>query len=385
MAPVLAAGCESTESDSVVPAAPAAIAVTTAPAIERPVTRFIGVSGTLMAAEEADVAAEIAGRVIDTPVERGTRVGANADLVRIAATETAAQAQEAEANAAQIEARLGMGGGAAFDIERVPEVANARAAAAQGRADFDRTQMLMDRKLVSQSEFEQRKTQSDAAERQYDVARNGAVQQYQSLLAARARVTIARKALADTAVRAPFAGVVAQRFVSVGDYVVRGTKVAVVMRTNPLRVELTVPEQYISAVAVGRPVTFAVDAYPGETFTGGVRYVSPALSVDSRALIVEAIVPNETGALKPGFFVTARIEQVAGPPGIVVPAAAVRISAGTARVFVVAGDKVEERIVTVGQAVGDLVEIPSGLKPGDIVATSKVAQLTDGVRIAAGR
>ena len=385
MAPVLVAGCDATETDSAVTAAPAPIGITTASAIERPVTRFISVSGTLTAEEEADVAAEVAGRVIATPVERGTRVAANADLVRIAATETAAQAQEAEANAAQIEARLGMSGGAAFEIERVPEVANARAAAAQGRADFDRTQMLMDRKLVSQSEFEQRKTQSDAAARQYDVARNGAEQQYQSLLAARARVTIARKALADTAVRAPFAGVVAQRFVSVGDYVVRGTKVAVVMRTNPLRVELTVPEQYISAVAVGRPVTFAVDAYPGETFTGGVRYVSPALSVDSRALIVEAIVPNETGALKPGFFVTARIEQVAGPPGIVVPAAAVRISAGTARVFVVTGDHVEERIVTVGQPVGDLVEIPSGLTPGDIVATSKVAQLTDGVRVAAGR
>ncbi len=385
MAPVLAAGCSATDGNSAVAAAPAPIEITTSSAIERPVTRFISVSGTLTAEEEADVAAEVAGRVIATPVERGTRVAANADLVRIAATETAAQAQEAEANAAQIEARLAMAGGAAFDIERVPEVANARAAAGQARADFDRTQMLMERKLVSQSEFEQRKMQGDAAQRQYDVARNSAEQQYQSLLAARARVTIARKALADTAVRSPFAGVVAQRFVSIGDYVVRGTKVAVVMRTNPLRVELTVPEQYISAVAVGRPVTFAVDSYPGEMFTGRVRYVSPALSVDSRALIVEAMVPNETGALKPGFFVTARIEQVAGPMGVVVPAAAVRTNAGTARVFVVAGDHVEERIVTVGQSVGDLVEIPSGLKAGDIVATTKVTQLTDGVPVAARR
>ena len=85
----------------------------------------------------------------------------------------------------------------------------------------------------------------DAAERQYDVARNGAAQQYQALLGARARVTVAQKALADTVVRAPFAGAVGERFVSVGDYVTRGTKVASVVRIDPLRVELTVPEQYV--------------------------------------------------------------------------------------------------------------------------------------------
>jgi RND family efflux transporter MFP subunit len=382
----LAAGCSATASDSEQrAAAPAAISVTTGAAVEQPMIRFISVSGTLTAEEEAEVAAETAGRVIATPVERGTRVAASQDLVRIAAAEATAQAQEAEANAAQIEARLGMGGGAAFEIERVPEVANAHAAADQAQADFDRVRMLMDRKLVSQSEFEQRRTQADAARRQYDVARNGAEQQYQSLLAARARVTIARKALADTAVHAPFAGVVAERFVSVGDYVTRGTKVAVVMRTNPLRVELTVPEQYISALVVGRPVTFQVDSYPGETFTGRIRYVSPALTVDSRSLVVEAVVANETGRLKPGFFATARIEEPSGAPGVAVPAAAVRTTGGTARVFIVAGDHVEERIVTVGVAVKDAVEISSGLKPGDIVATSNVAQLTDGARVAVAR
>ena len=83
------------------------------------------------------------------------------------------------------------------------------------------------------------------------------------------------------------------------------------MRVDPLRVELTVPEQYVSAVAVGRAVTFEVDAYPGETFTGQVRYVSPSVTAETRALIVEAVVPNADGRLKPGFFATARIEQAA--------------------------------------------------------------------------
>ena len=112
-----------------------------------PVTRFIRVSGTLTAEDEAEVAAEIAGRVVATPVERGSRVTANGDLVRIAAAEVEAQAREAQANAAQIEARLGIAGGAAFDVERVPEVANAQAARRLARTDFERAETLQQSKL----------------------------------------------------------------------------------------------------------------------------------------------------------------------------------------------------------------------------------------------
>ncbi len=361
----------------------AAVSVSTTTALEQPVTRFIRVSGTLTAQEEADVAAEIAGRVVATPVERGSRVHANADLVRIAAAEAEAQAHEARANAAQIEARLGIADGVAFDVERVPEVANAHATHQLARTDFKRAQMLHEGKLLSQAEFDQRRAQMDAAERQYDVAKNSAAQQYQALMGARARVTVAHKALADTVVRAPFTGVVGERFVSVGDYVTRGTKVASVMRIDPLRVELTVPEQYVSAVATGRAVTFEVDAYPGETFTGQVRYVSPSVNAETRALMIEAVVPNGTSRLKPGFFVTARIEQASTLPGILVPATAVRTIAGTARVFVVSGDRAEERIVMTGQVVGDQIEITSGLKAGERVVASGVEQLVDGVRVAA--
>ena len=114
-----------------------------------------------------------------------------------------------------------------------PEVANARATLQLARTEFERAERLHQQQLLSQSEFDQKKAQTESAERQYDVARNGAAQQYQALLAARARVTVAQKALADTTVRSPFAGVVGERFVSVGDYVTRGTKVASVMRVDP--------------------------------------------------------------------------------------------------------------------------------------------------------
>jgi len=169
--------------------------------------------------------------------------------------------------------------------------------------------------------------------------------------------------------------------VSTGDYVTRGTKVAVVVRVNPLRVQMTVPEQFVSAVGVGQRAMFVVDAYPGREFAGTVKYVAPALQADQRALTIEAVVPNPRGELKPGLFATARIEQPAKTLGIVIPAAAVQTTSGTSRVFIVNGDRVEERIVTTGQAVGDLIEVTKGLKAGERVATANVAQLADGMKV----
>jgi RND family efflux transporter MFP subunit len=365
------------------PANPAAVPVAVTAAVEQPITRFIRVTGTLAAEEQADVAAETQGRVVATPVERGTRVNDGADLIRIAPAEASAQAAEAEANAAQIESRLALGDGGTFDLERVPEVANAKATLTLTQGDFDRAKMLFDKKLLAQAEFDKSSAQLEVARRQYDIARNSATQQYQSLLAARARVSLARKALADTVVRAPFAGVVGERFVSVGDYVTRGTKVVSVLRTNPLRLQLTVPQQFSIEVGVGRAVSLEVDTAPGKTYTGQVRYVSPALQADSRTLIVEAVVANADGSLKPGTFATAQIEQPTNTPGILAPAAAVRNVAGTSRVFVVAGGRAEERLVTVGQPLRDLVEITSGLKAGEEVATTNLNQLVDGVAVSA--
>jgi RND family efflux transporter MFP subunit len=381
-APIAFGACSSGDAKTKdQPAAPAAIAVAPVAAIEQPIARFIRATGTLMAEEQAEVAAETGGRVVAAPVERGTRVTQGAELIRLSPTETDAQLKEAEANAAQIEARLGIGQNGAFDVNAVPEVQNAKAGYELAQSEFNRIKSLLDQRVVSQSEYEQRRTQMEATRQQFEAAKNGASQQFQSLQAARARVTLARKALADTSVRAPFAGLVAQRLVSLGDYVTRGTKVAVVVRVNPLRVQLTVPEQSVSAIAVGQPVAFEVDAYPGRTFTGAVKYVSPSLEANQRALTVEATVANASSELKPGLFATARIEQPARTPGVLVSSTAVLTSAGTSRVFVVNGDHVDERLVTVGQRTGDLVEITKGLKAGERVATKNVGQLADGTRI----
>jgi len=363
------------------PPAQVVVAVSAVTATEQPISRFIRATGSLTAEDQAAVAAEVGGRVVATPVERGSAVAEGAEMIRISSTEADAQVREAEANAAQIEARLGLTNAAPFDVNAVPEVQTAKASYELAQNEFTRIKSLLDQKVVSQSEFDQRRTQMEASRQQYEAAKNGAAQQYQALQAARARVSLAHKALSDTVVRSPFTGLVAERTVSAGDYVNRGQKVVTVVRIDPIRVLLTVPEQFVSAVAVGAPVSFEVDAYPCRQFSGKIRYVSPALEANQRALTIEASVPNTTRELKPGLFATARIEQPQRTPGVVIPASAVQTSGGTSRVFVVAGDHVEERVVTVGQTLDTNVEITNGLKTGERVATKNVNKLTDGAKV----
>jgi RND family efflux transporter MFP subunit len=381
LAALLSAACSSQGASAAAPPEPAPVAIRVAQVESRSIDRFLRVTGSLAADEQAGVAAEIGGRVIGTPVERGTRVAAGAVLIRISGTEADASLREADANAAQLEARVGLVAGQPFDPVRVPDVLNAKAALDWAEADFNRIKALVDQKVVSQSEYEQKLTHVQAARQQYQAALNGAQQSFRSLQAARARVDLARKSSADTVVRAPFSGIVAERFVSTGDYVTRGMKVATVVRIDPVRVELTVPEQYLSLVTAGQAVRLSVDAYPGEVFTAKVRFVSPALKANQRALTVEAVAQNTDNRLKPGLFVTAFLQQSAPAPAMLVPASAVETAAGTSRVYVLAGSKVEERIVTTGEKVGDRVELATGVKAGEQVALNPRGKLADGVRV----
>jgi membrane fusion protein, multidrug efflux system len=376
---LLSAAC-STKAETATTDAIAAdpLAITTTAIESRPIDRYLRVTGSLMADAQAEVSAETAGRVIETPVERGSRVSEGALLIRISPSETSAQLQEAEANAAQIEARLGLVAGQPFDRQRVPDVMNAKASLELAEAEFNRMRSLVDQKVISQSEFDQRRTQLEAARQSYQMAQNVADQSYRSLEAARARVALARKAVADTAVRAPLTGLVVERQVSVGDYVTKGARVATVVRIDPLRVELTVPEQHVALIKVGQAVRLTVDAYPNEVFEATIRFVSPALRSDQRALTVEAVASNKDGRLKPGLFATALVRQPDAAPALLVPASAVETTAGTSRIYVVKDNRVEARIVTTGEKVDANVELTSGVSKGDVVAVEPKGRLSDG-------
>jgi RND family efflux transporter MFP subunit len=194
-------------------------------------------------------------------------------------------------------------------------------------------------------------------------------------------VSLANKSMADTAVRAPFSGLVAERAVSVGDYVTKGMRVATVVSIDPLRVELTVPEQAIAQVKVGQPVRLAVDAYPGETFPATVRFVSPSVRADQRALTVEAIAANKGGRLKPGLFATALIHQGSPAPALTAPESAVETVSGTSRVYVVKDDRAEERIVTTGEKLPGQVEITSGVDKGEQIVLDPRGRIVDGMAV----
>jgi membrane fusion protein, multidrug efflux system len=150
---------------------------------------------------------------------------------------------------------------------------------------------------------------------------------------------------------------------------------------DPLRVELTVPEQYLGQVRAGQAVRLSVDAYPDTIFNAKVRFVSPALQTNQRALTVEAVAPNADGRLKPGLFATALLQRPDPQPALLVDASAVETVAGTSRVYVVNGEKVEERIVTLGERVGNRIELATGVKSGERVVINPRGKLTDGTRV----
>src|SRR5574342_19417 len=148
-------------------------------------------------------------------------------------------------------------------------------------------------------------------------------QLYQSLLAQKVRVAMGRKALEDTIIRAPFTGLISEKAVNVGRYMKKGDRIATIVRVDPLRIELTIPEGAVAAVRRGQKVSFTVQSYPDRRFEGTIAYIGPAVRADSRALVVEAIVPNQAGLLQPGLFATGHVELPAAHASLMIPAEAV--------------------------------------------------------------
>ncbi len=386
LAPILAiliAGCGNSEArPSTQPETAAkAIAVSVAPAEERILPMGLDVTGALMADAQTDVASEIDGRVTQVLVERGLVVKEGTVLVRMDDRDAINQLREAEATEAQTRERLGMVDGEYFDPLKTPDVRQARAVMDRAEADYQRFKQLLDEGAISRSEHDLRRTDFLTAKAQYESTINQIRQLFQTLQAQKARVAMARKALEDAVIRAPFSGQVSEKHVNVGRYAKKGDKLVTLVRVDPLRVELTVPEAAVASIQKGQKVSFTVQTHPDRPFTGTIAYVGPALRTDSRALVVEALVPNTGGLLQPGLFATARIELPATRPSVLIPTAAVRTEAGVARVFVAMGDRAELRFVQAGREAGGLVEILRGVTAGERVVLQAGEGLADGAAI----
>lgn len=348
------AGCRakaSTEAARAEPTRPA-VHVETVAVVQQPMPHYLVLTGSLVPNQTSDLAANAVGQVIDTKVERGSIVAKGDVLVRLDARSAALSQSEANALASV--------------AEQQQKLAD---------EECDRSQKLFDTGAISKAEYD--RTSSQCATGKLSWA------------AAQARAGMANKTMSDSAIRAPFGGLIAERYINVGEYVLASTKVVTLLEIDPLRLQLSVPEASVPAVQLAQHVEFNVSAYPDQSFGGVVKYMGPALRGNSRDLLVEAVVVNKDGKLRPGMFVTARLDlgDTAMP---VVPKDCVRNDGSSNRIFVVttdprpaaAGAKViEERVVQLGETRGDSVAIVDGAKAGDQVVQKPAPTLSDGARV----
>ncbi len=342
----LAAGChraeESAAAETQVGSPP--IRVETAKAVERSVPKYATLTGSLRANLESDVAADSSGKVLQVLVERGQavvrgQVIATLDARSATLTATAAQAQSKLAQS-QLE---------------------------QARRECERVKHLLETGAISQADFDRQTSMCTA--------------QQWSAAAAEAQQQSATKLLGDTRIRAPFDGFIGERMVNVGQYVDPSTRVASVYQADPLRLTLTVPESDLAYVKEGLPVTFSVAAFGDTQFSGSVKFISPNVRESSRDLVVEALVPNADGRLRPGMFALAR-PRLGEEVRPVVPSAAVARDDTETRVFVVGPDKlVQERLVQLGEALGGDIAVLSGVKAGEDVVLHPGTDVRDGARV----
>ncbi len=369
-------GGSATEEERVVD-----VHVATAAARELPDTLVI--DGTLLADEDSNVTSIVPGRVTAVLVERGSQVEEGAPLVRLRDVDYRLQARAANAQLEQARARLGISAGEEAPApDETPEVRAARANADLARQTLERSEELLRRGAMSEQELEEVRTRASTADDQYQSALNGARAAVASLSSAQVALNQASSSVSETIVRAPFAGEIADRMVSVGEYVTPQAPLVTLVRTNPLRMEIQVPQQNLRDVSVGNTVNVSIDALPDERFEGTVRYVSAAVQRDTRSLTVEAVLDNEDGTLRPGMFARARIASGETRETAVIPAEAVLPLAGVERVFVVKDDVVEERVITVAERTSDEVVVREGVAPGEQVATDHIGELADGMRVA---
>lgn len=423
-------------------AADKSVAITTAQAELRPVGRYLQATGSLMADDTSQVASQVSGRVLSTPVDVGAFVTAGSVIIQLNTRDAELRLQQARAGEAQAlaalnqaKARIGLSGGEKFDPLSVPEVlaayqnvqaaesqiTNAEAQLANTEAQYRLAQDTARRYAnlartgdASQLLYLQHKTQAEqaltqvnaaranvntlraqtiAARRQYDVAINTAKQNNQGIESAeanyanaRTQTAIAQKAVADSTITAPFSGFISERFVAAGEYVTPATPLVTLVRTNPIKINLLIPEPETSKVRVGLPVSISVSAYPERNFAGRVSAISPSNDPESRSVRVEAEIDNGQNLLRANMFATGKILQEGGENAVFVPKTAVveDPNMNSRRVFVVRDGVARLVIVQTGEEEADMVRVTSGLDGTETVATSGLNELFDGVPVRAG-
>ncbi|HET7457302.1 MAG TPA: efflux RND transporter periplasmic adaptor subunit [Gemmatimonadaceae bacterium] len=305
-------------------------------------------SGSLAPEKEAAIRAQVGGTVLQTYVDEGQRVTAGTPLVRL---------DDAAVRDAALGARSG--------------VASARAQAEVAQRNLQRAEQLLAAGAI--------------AERDVESARSANVAAQAQLANARALQASAEKNLGNTYIRAPFAGVVAQRSVNAGDVVQPGGALVTVVQPSSMRLEASVPAEQLSSVRVGMPVQFSVSGYPGRTFDGRITRVAPVADPATRQVRIIASIPNDRGGLVGGLFAEGRVSSESRSAAVV-PLNAVDQRGLAPFVMRLKGGRAEKTEVKLGiqDATNETVEIVSGLAAGDTVLVGAAQGISAGTPVKVG-
>jgi membrane fusion protein, multidrug efflux system len=302
----------------------------------------IQATGELLAVEEASVAAEVSGRITAMRVSEGAPVHQGDVVLEI----------DKERRELELANETAM-------------VAAARSEIAQERRELERITTLHKSEAASQSQLDAAGTRMNTAQAKH--------------AAAEAQLGLAKLALRNASVAAPFDGLVARRFVSAGDHVAEGEKLFDLVALDPIEVEFHLAERDSGRVVIGDKVDVRVTPYPEEVFHATVHVVSPRIDPATRTLRVKALVENPERKLRPGLFARADLGVAVREKVPMIPEQAVLQRSDGSVVFVVRdGNRAERRQVRLGVFRDGLAEVVEGVAVGEQVIVRGSSRLVDG-------
>ncbi|MFN0278081.1 MAG: efflux RND transporter periplasmic adaptor subunit [Pyrinomonadaceae bacterium] len=389
---------------------PQFVDVTTAQAVIKQIPTYFEATGNLASDAQTDVAPAVAGKIVEVNFDVGSFVTKGGVLVRLDPRDAQIRLQQAEAQVEQqrkavdqavaalrqAQVRLNVRDGEKFDIETFSQVKSVKANLVLAEKEFARAERLYNTGDVSKSTLDQRRSQRDALLGQLDEARSNAAVAVRAINSAEAAVATAksgvamaqtqveqaRKGVSDTAIYSPISGYVSERVADPGEYIspsAPNTKIATILRTSPLRLKIDVPEQSIGKVSRGQGISLQTSAYPDRNFAGTVVRILPNLNVAARTLTVEAKVANSDGLLKPGQFAIVRITQSEPENAVMVPVEAVKTEGETNSIFIIKDGVARQQLVQLGLLENGFIQVKQGVAENDVVATSNLNTLSDGV------
>ncbi len=356
------------------------VAVRVALAEERKTDRSILVTGSLLPDEIVTVVSEVPGKIATVNVDFGQSVRRGDIIAEMDKTEYQLQLDRSKAALAQALARLGLTpADGDKSPENTPAMRQAWAQVEDAKFKFENASKLVKSGDISQERYNELEKLYRARLATYEAAKDEMRTQWASLDAIRADIKLMEKKLRDTTIRAPFDGSVSERRVAPGQYVKDNVPIVTLVKTNPMRLRLEIPETAAGVVRIGTGLEFTTDAAPGKTFQATVRELNPSLNEQSRTLMAEARLSGADPSLRPGMFVQVKLILERGVPAVVVPKEAVYTVAGLTKVFLVREGKLVECRVPPGQMLEEWMEVPADqIKRGDPVVINNLPQLSDG-------